>query len=208
MQTVETRLFLWVNEHESYSGPRKPAARISITHSFKRHTYFTEAHYYCITHCSSPTVGSWHNKEWKSANSWQWWEFFLWFQFNSGMKCRPYLQFTYALFYSLAISGKAQASLESHSFHAKASVKKYAEDDSHELFPSIHFVGMKNMTNIGKPNIQISNESSKCDLQNSMLKILTWLNITDKNKFKFNFHANCQIVLKFSSCAEGWKQFC
>jgi len=56
---------------------------------------------------------------------------------------------------------------------------------------------MKNMTNIGKSNLQISNEPSKWDLQNIMLKILTCLNITDKNKFKFSFKTHSQTVLFF-----------
>lgn len=54
---------------------------------------------------------------------------------------------------------------------------------------------MKNMTNIGKSDIQISNESSKWDLQNIILKLLTWLNTTDKKKFKFSFKTHSQIVL-------------
>lgn len=60
---------------------------------------------------------------------------------------------------------------------------------------------MKNMTNIGKSNTQVSNESSKRDRQNITLKILTWLNLTDKNKFKSSFKTHSQIVLKFSSWA-------
>lgn len=59
---------------------------------------------------------------------------------------------------------------------------------------------MKNMTNIGKSNIQISNDSSNGS-SNIMLKILTWLNITHKNKLKFSFKTHSQIVLKLSSWA-------
>lgn len=70
------------------------------------------------------------------------------------------------------------------------------EDDSPNYFLPSTWRRMQNLTNIDKSNNQILNKFLKQDLQNIMLnKILTRLNITDKNKSKFSFRS----TFKFSS---------